>query len=108
MTTKKRATLAHRAEYYALRSVMKGLARLPWNTACAVGERLGRLGHWPLGIRKDVAERQIAAAFPEWSGQKVKEVAADSYAHLGRTSVEAALLPTLGEGGALSLVEQVD
>jgi KDO2-lipid IV(A) lauroyltransferase len=108
MTEKKTATLAHRAEYYALRTMMKGLSHLPWETACKVGERMGRLGHWPLGIRKDVVERQIAAAFPEWSDEQVKKVAADSYAHLGRTSVEAALLPSLGEGGALAMVEQVD
>src|SRR5688572_3653435 len=108
MTAKKSATLAHRAEYYVLRTMMKGLAQLPWDTACAVGERLGRLGHWPLGIRKDVVERQIAAAFPDWSEQKVKEIAGESYAHLGRTSVEAALLPSLGKSGALAMVEQVD
>ena len=61
----KKATLAHRAEYYSLRAMMRGLALLPWDTACAIGERLGKLGHKPLGIRKDVVERQIAAAFPE-------------------------------------------
>lgn len=106
--TVKKATLSHRAEYYALRTMMAGLAHLPWDTACAIGERMGRLGYWPLGIRKDVVRKQIAAAFPEWSAGKVDETARASYAHLGRTSVEAALLPGLGARAVLGLVDQVD
>lgn len=101
-------TLAHRAEYYSLRATLKGLEYLPWETACSIGEGMGLLGHWPLGIRKDVVEKQIAAAFPEWTDDDVKRTARASYAHLGRTSVEAALLPTLGHRGVLQLVEQVD
>jgi KDO2-lipid IV(A) lauroyltransferase len=104
----KKATIAHRAEYYSLRAMLQGLALLPWETACSIGERLGRLGHRPLGIRKDVVERQIAAAFPEWSRDKVLAIARASYAHLGRTAVEAALLPGLGENAVLDLVDRVD
>jgi KDO2-lipid IV(A) lauroyltransferase len=104
----KKPTVSHRAEYYSLRAVLKGLEFLPWETACSIGERLGRLGYRPFGIRKDVVEAQIAAAFPEWHRDKVRAVATASYANLGRTSVEAALLPTLGERGVLGLVERVD
>ena len=104
----KKPTVSHRAEYYSLRAVLKGLEFLPWETACSIGERLGRLGYRPFGIRKDVVEAQIAAAFPEWNRDKVRAVATASYANLGRTSVEAALLPTLGERGVLGLVERVD
>jgi KDO2-lipid IV(A) lauroyltransferase len=104
----KKATVAHRAEYYSLRAMLAGLARLDWESACAVGERLGRLGFRPLGIRKDVVTRQIAAAFPAWTAEQVRNVAARSYAHLGRTAVEAALIPTLGERGVLDLVERVE
>ncbi len=104
----KKPTISHRAEYYSLRAMMKLLERLPWSVACSIGERMGRLGYWPLGIRRDVVEKQIAAAFPEWPRSRVRRTASDSYAHLGRTSVEAALLPSLGEKGVLGLVEQVD
>jgi KDO2-lipid IV(A) lauroyltransferase len=107
-TPAKKVTLSHRAEYYSLRAMLRALSLLPWDTACAIGERLGRLGHRPLGIRKDVVERQIAAAFPEWTREKVLETARASYAHLGRTSVEAALLPGLGADAVLDLVEKVD
>lgn len=106
--TERKATIAHRAEYYSLRAMLEALALLPWGTACSIGERLGRIGHRPLGIRKDVVERQIAAAFPEWPREKILATARASYAHLGRTAVEAALLPGLGENAVLDLVDQVD
>ncbi len=91
-----------------MRAVFLGLQNLPWDTACAIGERLGALGHWPLGIRRDVVERQIAAAFPELDPQGVKSIAHGSYRHLGRNAVEAAILPSLGPQGVLDLVERVD
>lgn len=105
---KKPPTLSHRAEFYSMRAVFAGLQKLPWDRACAIGERLGALGHWPLGIRRDVVERQIAAAFPDLGETSVKEIAQGSYRHLGRNAVEAAILPTLGENGVLSLIDQVD
>src|SRR5438067_841697 len=101
-------SLAHRAEYYALRTALAGLERLSWRRATAVGGRLGRLGYAPLGIRSDVVERQIAAAFPELSIERVREIAVASFESLGRTVVEAALLPTLGRRGVLDLFERVD
>jgi KDO2-lipid IV(A) lauroyltransferase len=105
---KLQATAMHRVEYYSLRGVLRAVALLPWETACRIGERMGRLGHWPLGIRRNVVEKQIAAAFPELTESRVKEIARACYAHLGRTTVEAAILPSLGEGAVLDLVEQVD
>jgi KDO2-lipid IV(A) lauroyltransferase len=101
-------TLSHRAEFYSMRAVFAGLQKLPWNRACAIGERLGALGHWPLGIRRHVVERQIAAAFPDLSEKSVKEIAEGSYKHLGRNAVEAAILPKLGKDGVLTLIDQVD
>ena len=97
----------HRAEYYALRGVLAGLARLPWRRATAFGGWLGRIGY-SRGVRSDVVERQVAAAFPEFSAERVKQVALESYESLGRTTVEAALLPTLSRGAVLDLFERVD
>ncbi len=104
----RRPTLAHRAEYYSLRAMLAGLERLPWETACSIGERLGRLGYRPFGVRKDVVERQIAAAFPELDHDGVQGIARGAYSHLGRTAVEAALLPSLGKNAVLDLVEVAD
>ncbi|MDO8501234.1 MAG: lysophospholipid acyltransferase family protein [Gemmatimonadaceae bacterium] len=105
---KKPPTLAHRAEYYSMRALIAGLGRLSWETACTIGERLGEMGYRPLGIRRDVVERQIAAAFPELDHAGVQKIARASYRHLGRTSVEAALLGNLGPERILEMVESVE
>lgn len=101
-------SLQHRAEYYALRGTIAGLERMPWEAACAVGERLAELGYRPLGIRRGTVERQLAAAFPEMDEARLREVARGAYRHLGRTTIESALLPSLGQAAILELIEAVD
>jgi KDO2-lipid IV(A) lauroyltransferase len=91
-----------------MRATIKALAALSWDRATAIGENLGQLGYRPLGIRKRVVERQIRAAFPELSPQAVKDLARQSYRHLGRSSIETALLPTIGKDGLLELVDTVE
>ena len=98
----------HRVEFVALRAALAGLGRLPWARATAVGAALGRAGYRRFGIRREVVESQIAAAFPEWSAPRVREVAVASYASLGRTTIEAALLPRLGRQGVLDLFAEVE
>ena len=102
------ATLAHYAEYAALRGLLGALAALSFERAGAIGERLGALGYRPFGIRRAVVERQIAAAFPELAPTDVARIARASYRHLGRTTVEAAVLPTFGRERVLSLFEGAD
>ena len=104
----KKPTLAHRAEYYAMRATIGGLRALSWDAACRFGERLGSLGYRPLGIRKRVVERQIAAAFPNLRRVAVQRLARESYRHLGRTFIETALLDSLGTDGLQKLVETVE
>ncbi|MFI5238982.1 MAG: lysophospholipid acyltransferase family protein [Gemmatimonadales bacterium] len=103
-----RPTASHRAEYYALRAVVGSLHALPWTVACAFGSQLGTIGYKPLGIRRRVVERQIAAAFPELSEEQVDSLARKAYAHLGRSSIETALLPSIGQQGVLDMVESVE
>ncbi len=102
------ATLAHRVEYYAMRGTIEALRALSWDRACKVGEKLGALGYRPLGIRKRVVERQIAAAFPNMSSREVVDLARASYEHLGRSAIETALLGSLGRDGLQTLVETVE
>ena len=104
----KKPTLSHRAEYYAMRTTIGGLRALSWEAACKVGEKLGALGYRPLGIRKRVVERQIAAAFPDLRPKAVVNLARQSYEHLGRTFIETALLDSLGKDGLQQLVETVE
>jgi KDO2-lipid IV(A) lauroyltransferase len=101
-------TLAHRAEFAALRGTVGALSRMPWERASAIGARIGLLGYRPLGIRRGVVERQIADSFPELGEREVRQLARGAYESLGRTSVEAAILPTLGREGLLGLVDRVD
>lgn len=99
------ASPAHRAEYYALRGVVGALHTVPWSVAGRLGAALGTLGYRPLGIRARVVEKQIAAAFPELATREVEALARGSFAHLGRATIETALLPAIGREGVLDLVE---
>jgi KDO2-lipid IV(A) lauroyltransferase len=81
---------------------------MDWERAGSIGARIGALGYRPLGIRRGVVERQIAAAFPGLDDADVKRIARASYEHLGRTSIEAALLARLGRDAVLDLFDGVD
>ncbi len=100
-------TVNHKLEMVALRSVVAVLRMLPWRVATAFGASLGSLGYRPLGIRKKVVERQIAGAFPELPESEVDRIAFECYRHLGRSTIETALLPYRGAKGVLGLVESV-
>ena len=91
-----------------MRATIAALRAMSWDGACKVGEQLGELGYRPLGIRKRVVERQIAAAFPDLTPEAVVNLARESYRHLGRTFIETALLAKLGKDGLQELVETVD
>ena len=101
-------SVAHRAEYYALRGVLGMLDRMSFERAARVGERLGALGYRPLGIRRGVVERQVAAAFPEKARDEVLRIARGAYEHLGRTVIETALMARLGPSDILDLFEGAD
>jgi Kdo2-lipid IVA lauroyltransferase/acyltransferase len=99
--------LSNKMELVALRSVVTILRLLPWKIATSFGSALGSLGYRPLGIRRKVVERQIAGAFPELPKSEVDRIALDCYRHLGRSTIETALLPYRGAKGVLGLVESV-
>jgi KDO2-lipid IV(A) lauroyltransferase len=96
-------SVAHRVEYADLRTTVGALGLVQWTQAAKLGEAIGRLGYSPLGIRRTIVERHVAAAFPGLDQAEVDRIARASYAHLGRTTVETALLPRLGPKGILEL-----
>src|SRR5215472_5623536 len=100
-------TFAHRAEYAALRGAVAAVERLGFGAAGRVGERIGRLGYSPFGIRRDVVLRQISAALPELSEADVERISRDAYGHLGRTSIETAILPSFSAAEIIDLFEFV-
>jgi len=102
------ASLAHRAEYAAFRAVVGALGSLDWERAGNLGARIGALGYRPLGIRRRVVERQVAAAFPDLDEADVNRIARGAYEHLGRSSIEAAMLARLGRDAVLGLFDGAD
>ena len=103
----RKPTLAHSAQYLALRATVAALTAIPWRRAGDLGARIGRLGHSPLGIRRDVVESQVAMAFPELAAAEVVRIAKAAYDHLGRTAIETAVLPSLSKSEVLGLVEEM-
>lgn len=101
-------TISHRLEYAATRTLVFVLGLLGWRLAGRIGGKLARLAYWPFGIRRGVTERQVAAAFPEFTPERVREVARRSYDSLGRTSIETALLPTFSTETLASMFERVE
>ena len=102
-----KVTLAHSAEYYALRATVASLTALPWQRAARLGAWIGKLGYAPLGIRRRDVEAHVRIAFPEKSAEEVARIARGAYAHLGRTAIETALLPSLRRQEILHLVEDI-
>jgi Kdo2-lipid IVA lauroyltransferase/acyltransferase len=101
-------SLAHRAEYLALRGAIGALESQPWSRAAAIGAAIGSAGYWPLGIRRRVVEEQIRASFPEMSAKEVLATARGSYQHLGRNVAEVALIPRIGPAGVRELFTEVE
>lgn len=101
-------TLAHRVEYGALRSAIGILGAMRWHRAVRAGAAIGRLAYKPFGIRQEVVESQIAAAFPEASEREVRSIARGAFEHLGRVTVETALLSRVDPAWVLDLFENVE
>jgi Kdo2-lipid IVA lauroyltransferase/acyltransferase len=101
-------TFAHRAEYAAIRGAVAAMERLSFVRAGRIGERLGRFGYAPLGIRRAVVEKQLSAAFPDLPREEIERIARASYEHLGRTSVETAILPSYSSRQIIDLFESVN
>jgi KDO2-lipid IV(A) lauroyltransferase len=101
-------TLSHYAEYYGLRGAVATLGMLSFRRAGRVGEIIGGLGYRPLGIRRPVVERQVRAAFPGLGEPEVLRIARAAYEHLGRTTIETALMNAFDREQILGLFEGVE
>ena len=107
-TDRRPPTFSHRVEYAAVRAAVGVLDTLSWRRASDLGARLGALAYRPFGIRRDVVERQVAAAFPAIGEREVRRIALGAYENLGRTSIEAALLPRYDAQGIVGLFSGVE
>lgn len=96
----------HRVQYAALRGVLGALGKLGFRRASDFGARVGRMGHFPLGIRRRVVETQIAAAFPDWDAARIEATARAAYENLGRTTIETAVLSRYNRDRILELFDE--
>lgn len=101
-------TFSHYAEYYGLRGAVSALRRLGIRRAGDIGGWIGRLGYRPLAVRRDVVERQVRSAFPGLSEPDVIQIAIESYEHLGRTTIETAIMPEYSREEVLGMFERVE
>ncbi len=101
-------TVSHWLQYIAFRSFVAVLRLLGWRAASFFGAMLGRFGYWPVGIRRKLVHRHIAAALPERSERERRRIAIKAYESLGRTTMETAVLPGASRERILSLVTQVE
>jgi KDO2-lipid IV(A) lauroyltransferase len=74
--------------------------------ALATGAALGDVAH-ALGIRRGVAERNLALAFPELDRSQRGRILRDHYRELGRVCVEYASLPELARSAPGEVVADV-
>lgn len=103
-----RASLAHRLEFAAFRLVVKALSSLGWRRASRFGAMVGALGYRPFGIRRNVVQRQIAAAFPELDEAERRRIARGAYENLGRVALETAILSAQGAAALDQMFERVE
>jgi KDO2-lipid IV(A) lauroyltransferase len=75
--------------YLAMRALVAGAHALPRGAALAAGAALGRTARSPLGLRRAVAEANLAIAFPERSASERDAICQRMYAHWGRMTVES-------------------
>jgi Kdo2-lipid IVA lauroyltransferase/acyltransferase len=101
-----RPTITQWAEYAALRVIAAALRPFGWRTASRVGAAVGGLGWWPLGIRAAEVERTIRLCFPEFSDERVREVARESYRGLGRVAIESIILSRAEKADVLAVFDE--
>ena len=76
------------AEYWAFRSAVGGLSRLPTSWSAHLCRRAGWLTGPVLGLRKQVVRRQLAAVFPDRTPREILDLTGRVYEHLGETLAE--------------------
>ncbi|HEX6307447.1 MAG TPA: hypothetical protein VFZ69_04615 [Longimicrobiales bacterium] len=89
-----RVRFRHRVEYAAFRAALAVGGQLSDERAARAGAALGALGY-PLHIRRDVVERNLRIAFPHETEVWRREIARESYAHLGRETLMMLRLATI-------------
>lgn len=89
------------------RGALAGLGAMSWVRARGAGERLGDAVR-ALGVRRRVAEENLALAFPGWSEAERQRVLREHYRELGRVTAEYAHLVRLARAPAGEVIVDLD
>ncbi len=98
--------LRHEFEALLARGAVAGLRAVSWRAALAVGAALGETV-WRAGLRRRVAEENLARAFPDWSAARRGEVLHEHYRELGRIFSEYARLPELAQAPPGEVIAEI-
>jgi Kdo2-lipid IVA lauroyltransferase/acyltransferase len=98
-------TLAHRVQHALFTGALAATNRLGDARAMRFGAAVGRLGYRPIGLRRAVAEQQIAAAFPDRDAAWVRHVARRSFEHLGRETIALLRMSRMAPEALIAMTE---
>jgi KDO2-lipid IV(A) lauroyltransferase len=98
---------SHRFETALAKILRGGIRRAPWHTTLGWGVALGETAR-ALGLRRRVAEQNLALAFPERGAEERAAILAAHYHELGRVLVEYARLSDLVRAPEGQVVDRVD
>lgn len=96
----------HALEAALVRALAAGARALPWRAALAVGARLGDAVR-ALGLRRTVAEDNLAHAFPERDAAWRAAVLREHYRELGRVAMEYPRLAELAAAPGDTVIAEV-
>jgi len=87
---------SHAFETLLVRALAGGVRNMTWERSLGFGARLGGLAH-ALGVRRSVAEANLAPAFPARSAEERAAILREHYRELGRVVAEYARLAELAQ-----------
>jgi KDO2-lipid IV(A) lauroyltransferase len=87
-STTVRTRVRHSLEYLVVLGVRRVLRALPLSVALGLGEALGGLLFSVVRMRRKVALRNLAIAFPDLAPRRRERIAASSYRHMGLVFAE--------------------
>jgi KDO2-lipid IV(A) lauroyltransferase len=94
--------------YVLLRALTAVVRPWPRGVALGAGATLGRAARDLFGMRRDVADRNLAAAFPALTHAQRARLARRMYAHFGRVAVDSLRLTARGSSAVVPFVRTVE
>lgn len=75
-------------ETLAVQSLIPVLRAIPLSVARLVGTGFGKVFCKLLGLRREVVEKNLRRAFPDWSDEDVRETASETYRFFTRAAID--------------------